>query len=285
MSIRDRFARNLVGLFWLLLAVVVVEIFLFGTCLIWNLPTAYLPAQVLPKLEQTLADSMTRSENMHRTVVASLALVFGGLISHGTAQAPIPLRPPGFFYGTGSCNAPIQIEAFVDLICPDCKAAWKTYQRVADYYGPDTVRFSALIFPLPYHRAAMAAAQGAFVADMLDPNKTYSWFNTVFDKQAALYDGNISEQPDTYIINTLSEWASDVGYSKAQFKMHLARSDPTQSLARIEFKYGATRGVYGTPQTFINGAVISSQPSWTLTDWKKIIDPLLAKNRYIFRHN
>lgn len=96
---------------------------------------------------------------MHGAVVASLVLVLGGLISQGTAQAPIPLRPPGFFYSNGSCVAPIQLEAFVDLMCPNSKAAWPTYQKVADYYGPNTVRFSALIFPLPYHRAAMVAAQ------------------------------------------------------------------------------------------------------------------------------
>eukprot|EP00057_Strongylocentrotus_purpuratus_P004293 XP_003728415.1 PREDICTED: uncharacterized protein LOC100888511 [Strongylocentrotus purpuratus] len=219
---------------------------------------------------------------MHRTVVVSLTLVLGGLISQGTAQAPIPLRPPGFFYSNGSCDAPIQLQSFVDLMCPDSKAAWRTYQKVADYYGPSTVRFSALIFPLPYHRAAMVAAQGAFVAARLDSNKTYSWFNTVFDKQAALYNANITEQPDSYIVNALSEWASDVGYSKAQFMMHLSPSDPTQSLARVEFKYGATRGVFGTPQTFINGVVVSSKPNWTLGDWKQVIDPLLAENKYFF---
>ncbi|XP_003731415.2 uncharacterized protein LOC585517 [Strongylocentrotus purpuratus] len=286
MPVHDRRTRNLVGLFWLLLAVVVVEICLFSVCFMWTLTPAKFQAQLPPKqLEQTLADSITRSDNMHRTVVASLALVLGALISQGTAQAPIPLRPPGFFYSTGSCDAPIQLESFLDLICPDSKAAWRTYQKVADYYGPDTVRFSALMFPLPYHRAAMAAAQGAFVADMLDSNKTYSWLNTAFDKQAALSDANISEQPDSYILKVLSEWASDVGYSKAQFMMHLSRSDPTQSLARVEFKYGATRGVFQTPQTFINGAVVSSEPRWTLSDWKQVIDPLLAKNKYFFRQH
>lgn len=34
----------------------------------------------------------------------------------------------------------------------------------------------------------------------------------------------------------------------------------------------------GTPTFMINGVVIDASPSWTLADWKSIIDPILASN-------
>ena len=34
----------------------------------------------------------------------------------------------------------------------------------------------------------------------------------------------------------------------------------------------------GTPTFLINGVMINADPSWTLKDWKSIIDPILASN-------
>ena len=42
--------------------------------------------------------------------------------------------------------------------------------------------------------------QGTFVADSMDPNKTYSWFDRVFLKQEEIYNGNIFEQPESFIV-------------------------------------------------------------------------------------
>jgi hypothetical protein len=38
-------------------------------------------------------------------------------------------------------------------------------------------------------------------------------------------------------------------------------------------------GVAGTATFFINGVIISASSSWTLADWKSIIDPILASNQ------
>ena len=36
--------------------------------------------------------------------------------------------------------------------------------------------------------------------------------------------------------------------------------------------------VVGTPTFFINGVMVSADPSWTLSNWKSVIDPILASN-------
>eukprot|EP00057_Strongylocentrotus_purpuratus_P019430 XP_011673904.1 PREDICTED: uncharacterized protein LOC100890543 [Strongylocentrotus purpuratus] len=201
---------------------------------------------------------------MHLLVVV---LVSSLMLEYAVAQAPIPDRPPGFAYKPAP-EAPVVLEAWVDLICPDSKNAWLTYQAVADHYGPEKVRFSALMFPLPYHRSAMMAAQAAFVANELNPELTYAFFDNAFSKQPALSDDNIFDQTQAYVQETLAAWAGEVGYDQTEFASRLARSDDTQWLARVEFKYGGTRGVFGTPQTFVNGALVYSEGTWTLDDWK-----------------
>ena len=35
-------------------------------------------------------------------------------------------------------------------------------------------------------------------------------------------------------------------------------------------------GVAGTPTFMVNDVVVSADPSWTVDDWKKVIDPLLG---------
>ena len=89
------------------------------------------------------------------TVIVGLSLVSYSVV----AQAPIPGRPPGFVYKTSPEDVPVHLEAWVSLMCPYAKVQWPLYQEVADYYGADKVRFDGLMFPLPYHRAAMAGSQ------------------------------------------------------------------------------------------------------------------------------
>jgi hypothetical protein len=100
------------------------------------------------------------------------------------AQVPIPTTPDGFFkvrrnhsfFGRvdvagsvmrlesgraqGSAGAPVVIDVFIDLMCPDSKAAFPTLLKLTDHYGAETLRLAVHSFPLPYHRNAYLAAQG-----------------------------------------------------------------------------------------------------------------------------
>ena len=56
-------------------------------------------------------------------------------------QVPIPMGGYDGFK-RGSSSAPIQLEIFVDLKCPDCKAVWPTIKAVADAYGDASLRLT-----------------------------------------------------------------------------------------------------------------------------------------------
>ena len=86
-------------------------------------------------------------------------LLTTALIAVVNSQIPLPKRPLGFIYKGGEPSAPIHLTAFVDLTCPDSQRAWPTVKKVADMYGPETIRFTVQLFPLPYHTNAFMAAQ------------------------------------------------------------------------------------------------------------------------------
>ena len=94
---------------------------------------------------------------MARFLVSVLSLL-ASLLLLVSSQVPIPSRPQGFPYDQSSCEAPVHLEAFMDLICPDSKAAFPTLLEVADHYG-QVLSLNMLMFPLPYHRVAYLASQ------------------------------------------------------------------------------------------------------------------------------
>ena len=89
-----------------------------------------------------------------RAIVATFVLT----IYTASAQIPIPNRPLGFPYGSKGQSL-IQLDAFLDLACPDSKTAFPTLNQVADHYGVSNLRLNVLMFPLPFHRTAWLAAQ------------------------------------------------------------------------------------------------------------------------------
>jgi protein-disulfide isomerase len=215
-------------------------------------------------------------------VVVCVAFVVPSLVGIVVGQNPIPHRPPrGFVYpSSDNCNAPVEFTAFVDLICPDCKQAWPTFEKVAEYYNNGStvqVSFETIIFPLPYHRAAFPAAQASYILRLLKGAAAYKWFDYIFDHQNKYYNGVILNTKQSEIYTMLAEdIAAATGVSKSDILAHFKESDPSREEAIVMWKYACFRTVSGTPTVFINGVMVDFSLSWTLDDWRQVIDPLLT---------
>jgi hypothetical protein len=104
------------------------------------------------------------------------------------AQVPIPISPPGFTYGKGSANAHIQLDVFVDLLCPDSKAAYPALQDVAANLSSNIFLLRFHQFPLPYHRNAFPIAQASeTITHALGKDKFTLWMETVYKVQDRSY--------------------------------------------------------------------------------------------------
>lgn len=192
------------------------------------------------------------------------------------AQIPLPKHPLGFVYNVGESSAPIHLEAFVDLTCPDSQQAWPTIKKVADMYGPKTVQLTLQLFPLPYHTNAFLAAQSVYAVQAYNSSLIISWMDVIFENQNQLYNFQTMDKNRYDVINIIADLGGKIDIDKTVIKDGLTNTEYDEH-TRISWKYGCSRTVSGTPFFFLNGVFVSqASAAWTVKDWKKLIDPLLT---------
>jgi len=198
------------------------------------------------------------------------------LVTLVRAQVPIPNRPDG--YGlSGPASAPIVFEAFFDLLCPDSKESWPVMQQMMSHYA-DQLHFRLHTFPLPYHTWSFVANQAAHVVFQQTNNVSAvaDWTTQVFINQNSFSNDATSKLTRLQVLNafaSLSESKSILPSST----MLAGLQDPNLDWdTRVSWKYACSRTLSGTPTFLINGVAVEGSPSWSLSDWQSVIDPLLA---------
>jgi len=190
-----------------------------------------------------------------------------------SAQAPIPNRPDG--YGTGGpTSAPVVVEAFYDMMCPDSRASWPTIPQLIAHYGSN-VHFRFHTFALPFHTNSFFANQGAHVIAHYNASAVYDYMNAIYAAQDSF--GN-SVTADLTINTVLANMGAMV--EKADLMPAAAfvagLNDATLNWeTRVSYKYGCSRAVVNTPTYLVNGVTLASNPA-SLSDWTFVLDPLLA---------
>ncbi|ELR12897.1 uncharacterized protein ACA1_095270 [Acanthamoeba castellanii str. Neff] len=205
-----------------------------------------------------------------------LALVLALFTVFVAAQPPIPLASSVF--ALGDADAAIKLEAFVDLQCPDSKAVWPILLQLAKHYGPHKLQLVATLFPLPYHHNAFFAAQARPPFPELARNNTVFWdyAQYLYDQQDNWGDEATQGIAPLQVITQMSRYAQACcKVDPAAFVKAMGWVSAQNLLARVTWKRAASLGIYGTPQFMINGVSSSADESWTMADWRKLLDPLL----------
>jgi len=188
---------------------------------------------------------------------------------------PLPNSYPGFRWG--NINAPVLIEGFLDLLCPDCSGTWPTVKEVLNHYGPTNVSYIFHVFPLPYHTWAFHAAQGAQVVRSLNASDAgfFAYADLIFNNQGNFYSTTMTAEQIIDAYATLV--SANLPYSKSDFTAGM--NDPNlNELARIHWKFGTSRYTTGTPHFLCNGLPVDDQVpgDGTTAPWYQMIDPLLG---------
>ncbi|KAJ8313103.1 hypothetical protein KUTeg_010476 [Tegillarca granosa] len=172
------------------------------------------------------------------------------ITTRASCQLPIPKRPVGFVYNGGDADAPVHFDIYMGPLCSDSKTVYPTIIRLADSYGPRTLRLTTHLFPLPFHRNAYLAAMGQHVVDeVTQGNMSYAWMSEVYSH-----------------LDTLSNTAT----------ADMTENQVKQKFSRIARNVG---GVANAPTFMINDVVVDADLTWTVDDWKQIIDPLLEPDQ------
>ncbi|WAR03467.1 hypothetical protein MAR_010025 [Mya arenaria] len=214
-----------------------------------------------------------KSANMFRI---ALFVVFLGFCS---GQMIIPPRPLGFVYGNGSNDAFIHLDAHFGPLCPDSKAALPNLKQVADYYGGMKLKLTLHMFPLPYHHQAyLAAVGGEVVSSLTDDNDTYMYIEEVYSNLEILSNDATSNMSSSDVMNTLGDLAlACCGVDKARF-LAATKIKAMETKARTAWKYSASRGIASTPTFLLNDVEVAADPTWTMAEWRQVIDPLVHGN-------
>jgi protein-disulfide isomerase len=187
---------------------------------------------------------------------------------------PIPKRPSGVLLGDKA--AEITIDAFIDLQCPHSRAIWPTLLNVIKYYEGRSVSLKVHLITLSNHRQSWDMTLGLFALADGDAKKFYDFATFLYEKQAEFYNAKFMFKTHDDLRQLIANNAEEhMNIDRAKLLERMNDND-IYILARTPIRYAATKSVWATPTVFINnGGDVPVDHLSTLSDWQKMIDPLL----------
>ena len=180
-------------------------------------------------------------------VFLSILLALCAFASLTIAQLPIPNRPDGYALSPAApATAPVVLEAFFDVLCPDSKAAWPIVQQVLSTY-PDTVYFLLHTFPLPYHTWAFIANEGVHVIDALTGGNltaVRAYTDLLFNIQESYYNNNTLDLSPSDVYDKLASDVAELYADSGTFRKRLAASGGSNMETRISWKSNSHSHIY-----------------------------------------
>lgn len=191
---------------------------------------------------------------------------------------PIPHRPSG--YRLGQCNAPAQVEVFVDIECPFSKKAWHTLCAIADRYPPDQV--SLVVHPtvLADHRQSWDVTCAAIAMAKEEAPRVWQALSYLYDRQSSYSQDAFNHCTRTDLHRLLAGYAQDFAHwpDPDDFIERLTSSD-IETAAKVSVRFSIVRGVWSTPTFFVNGSKADQlSSSSTLVEWNAVLSPLLSNS-------
>jgi len=141
----------------------------------------------------------------------------------------------------------------------------------------DKLHFVFHTFPLVFHRNAYYASTGAHVIFQSNQSdKIWRFIDLMFSHQGQFSEMATIDMSSNQIKQAMATLVeTELGFPSADFLKGLD-DDDVQMSTRISSKFAASRSLSGTPNFFVNGIQVAGQSSWTLDDWRFVLDPLLS---------
>ncbi|KAE9245723.1 hypothetical protein PF002_g7109 [Phytophthora fragariae] len=217
------------------------------------------------------------------TIVARFLLLSTALHA-GIAALRIPRKMPGFTLGGGSADAGVQLESYIDLLCPDSKSAYPGLKKLVEHYERDELRVRFVLFPLPYHQHAFATAEAAFtITTTLGDASFTKWLETIYANQDIFWNKATKDLSPVQVVEKLKKLAQKTfpSLTDEQWDKQMTGHGGTDvdDQTREAWKYTCSRGMSGTPMYTLNGVPFVADADWTFDQWFKVVDPLVKANK------
>jgi protein-disulfide isomerase len=171
-------------------------------------------------------------------------------------------------WSKGAANAPVVLEEFADLACPQCAKVTPILHEVRSSYG-DKVKLIFRHFPLeiPGHQNAYPAAKVTEAAGM--QGKFWEMKNMIFKNQT-LWQPAADPRP------LFEDYAKQIGLNVEQLKTDMVGMPATMRVD-ADKKRGKALNVMSTPSVYLNGKLLTLEDT-APESLKKLIDAELAKS-------
>ncbi|KAI0224410.1 hypothetical protein LSAT2_024574 [Lamellibrachia satsuma] len=196
--------------------------------------------------------------------------------------------------GNGSASAPVQIEVFLELLCPDSRDAWRILKTLSRVYEATKLRIVIHQFPLPYHSNGFVVTQTLFQVAHMKPEKTYTYMERIFHDMGRYSNERTMDKTPNTVLRDLAAKMSDVTGMQRQdilnnhelyyisvitaWKYAARRKYCYYCSVITAWKYAARRGVAGTPWHFVNGVELrKNSVPLSIEEYRVIIDSLLNR--------
>ena|SRR3989338_2833928 len=177
-----------------------------------------------------------------------LALIFLAGSPGESSLGPIPPVTANEWI-RGNKDSKVELVEYSDFQCPACAAREPLVTKILGEFSTH-IKFVYREFPLrSIHKNSQIAAQAGEAAGM--QNKFWEMHDNLFENQTAW-----SPQSKDELINTLADYAGQLGLDVEQFKKDL-ESDAAEEAVNEDYDGGDEAGVNATPTFFLNGKQIN----------------------------
>ncbi|CEG45108.1 Uncharacterized conserved protein [Plasmopara halstedii] len=182
-------------------------------------------------------------------------------------------------------GAGVQLESYIDLLCPDSKSAYLGLKKLSEYYEGDELCIRFVLFPLPYHQHAFNAAEATFtITTILRDESFTTWLETMYANQDRFWNKATKDLSSMQVVEKLKKLAQKTfpSLTDKQWDEYMTGYGGTDvdNLARESWKYACSRGISGTPLYTLNGVPFKADADWTFEQWREVIDPLVKFNQH-----
>ena len=193
--------------------------------------------------------------------------IFLGILTvcWGVSATGAPRDEPRPANVLGPANAPVTIEFFSDLQCPQCARYEPMVRNLKNEFG-DKVRMVLRHFPLKAHENAMLAASAAEAA----ANQKRFW-----QMAEALYRTQWMWARAPVPRSIIKDQAKELGLDLDQFEKDMDSSECGERIAADQ-AHGQSIGVKTTPSVVINGYNVPNS-EFTESGFRAAINAALAK--------
>ncbi|KAJ9466884.1 Na(+)/H(+) antiporter NhaA 2 [Diplonema papillatum] len=203
-------------------------------------------------------------------------------LASASGQLPIPENLQTLGYILGNEPATRKVEVFGDFQCPDTLNDWEAkIKPLLAYIKANNlpVSFTYHSFPLPYHlhawRSAMAveeAVQLLMRGGNTSRAAAFEVVATAFFRNQFQFQNNVTATLDQRQVWNGIFWPIASGAGVAQKYQEefgqAVNSSVLDSNLRIEWKYGCSRTISGTPIYALNNVISYDVAAWSLQQWE-----------------